>query len=385
MTFAHPHILLGLAALAIPVLVHLLGRKRARRVVLPTAQFAEGALHSARGGRWLRRLVLWGLRTGAVALAVLALAGPRFGAASARDAAEEVAPPAAETPPAKPPLVERSRATPAARTIRVLVVDAARADKGVPRAADFLAAAFVGEDPMTPKRAARAPAAEVGEAMLKDVDVVLWVGPDAPPSAKAAREFVERGGGLVWVPADATPPASALADLLSADVASAEDPADGVTLDPGGYLSCLLGAFEGGSSGDLRNPVFKRRLALTLRPGAEAVRFMDGRPAIVSRTQGAGRAVALAFGPGRAWGDLATRPEFVVLAHSLVEGVVPHADRVKGTLAADRAKVVAPGEGHPPAPAPAKPASDLVAWLAAALVLVVAVESLASGRMSVRK
>ena len=201
---------------------------------------------------------------------------------------------------------------------------------------------------------------------------------------RPAREFVERGGGLVWVPADATPPASALADLLGADVASAEDPADGATLDPGGYLSDLLGAFEGGSSGDLRNPVFRRRLKLTLRTGAEAVRFMDGWPAIVSRTQGAGRAVALAFGPGRAWGDLATRPEFVVLAHSLVEGVVPHVERVKEASAADRAKDVAPGEGRPPAPAPAKPASDLVAWLAAALVLVVAAESLASGRMSVR-
>jgi hypothetical protein len=376
--------LLGLAALAIPVLVHLLGRKRARRVVLPTAQFADGARQSVRGGRWLRRFVLMALRMAAVALAVLALAEPRFGAASARDAAQEVAPPVVAPPPAKAPVSERPRAPSVAPTIRVLVVDAARAEQEAPRSADFLAAAFAGEDPMVPKKVLRVSAADVSQAALKGIDAVLWVGPDAPPSPSAARGFVERGGGLVWFPADAGPPAAALADLLGADVAAAEDAADGVTLDPGGYLSDLLGAFESGSSGDLRQPVFKRRLALTLRPGAASIRFLDGRPAIVSRTQGAGRTVTLAFGPGRAWGDLATRPELVVLAHSLVEGVVPRPDRVKGAVAADRVRVAATAQDASAKPAPDKPASETIAWLAAALVLIVAAEGLVAGRLSMR-
>ena len=71
------------------------------------------------------------------------------------------------------------------------------------------------------------------------------------------------------------------------------------------------------------------------REGIPAVRFADGRPAIVSRAFGRGRVVAFGVGPGEEWGDLGARPEFVVLMHSLVEALAPsgsprQANRVMG-------------------------------------------------------
>jgi len=81
MTFAHPSLLLGLAALAIPLAIHFLSRRRARKVFLPTARFAEGAHQAMRGRQRLKQLALLALRTAAVALLVLAVAGPRLGGA----------------------------------------------------------------------------------------------------------------------------------------------------------------------------------------------------------------------------------------------------------------------------------------------------------------
>ena len=84
MTFANRAILVGLLALGIPLAIHLLGRRRARKVVLPTARFAEGAHASSRGRLWLKRVALLALRLAIVALLVLALAGPRIGGAGGR-------------------------------------------------------------------------------------------------------------------------------------------------------------------------------------------------------------------------------------------------------------------------------------------------------------
>ncbi|MEA3367981.1 MAG: BatA domain-containing protein, partial [Planctomycetota bacterium] len=83
MTFTDRAILVGLVALVIPLLLHLLGRRRARKVELPTARFAEGAHASTRGRLWVKRLGLLALRLAAVALVVLALAGPHVGGGSA--------------------------------------------------------------------------------------------------------------------------------------------------------------------------------------------------------------------------------------------------------------------------------------------------------------
>ena len=43
MIFQHPIAWLGLAAIAVPILVHLLGRRRARRVKFPTLRFVPAS------------------------------------------------------------------------------------------------------------------------------------------------------------------------------------------------------------------------------------------------------------------------------------------------------------------------------------------------------
>jgi hypothetical protein len=165
--------------------------------------------------------------------------------------------------------------------------------------------------------------------------VVFWIGSPSVDRAELLKKYVEGGGAVVWMPADAKAPGAELTGLLGAEIGDAEAAGDGVTLDPGGYASDLLGAFEGGTAADIAKPVFRSRLVLAPREGVPAVRFADGRPAIVSRAFGRGRVVACGVGPGEEWGDLGARPEFVVLMHSLVEALAPsgsprQANRVMG-------------------------------------------------------
>ncbi len=534
MTFTDVSMLAGLAALAIPLAIHLLGRRRARRMMLPTARFAEGAHQARRGLLWLKRAGLLALRLAAVALLVVALAGPRIGGAgspgeagawavcldtspsmatlekgvsrytAAREAAlgllgrlgedeqvllvrcgekalrgtpERLRAALAEDVPSgwydepmgslisravaglpqgKARLLVLTDATPwalrdlgagefrdapagvllvpvgsdvanarldlpriavvetpeglrlslevdvapaesargatvrmaldggtetfsaqaaaghgrvrflvpvsgagpwqgrvwldgadalamdnerfftavAPVAARVLVVNGAEGAEKVP-AAVHIASAFAGQDPLMPKEARKVDAGRVEAKDLAASDVVFWVGVCGPSASGWLREYVEKGGSLVWIPAGASGPGAELAGLAGAEIGDAEAAGDGVTLDPGGYASDLLGAFEGGTAADLAKPVFRSRLVLAAREGIPAVRFTDGRPAIVLRAFGNGRMVAFGVGPGEEWGDLGARPEFVVLMHSLVEAFAPsgsprQANRVMG-------------------------------------------------------
>lgn len=103
-------------------------------------------------------------------------------------------------------------------------------------------------------------------------------------------------------------------------------------MDPAGYASDLLAAFEGGTSGDLGAAILRQRLPLGATQGT-AVRFRDGWPAIQSRREGKGRVVVLALGPSPAWGDLASRAEWVVLVHSLAETLAPRGPQVANLTA----------------------------------------------------
>ncbi|HUS45430.1 MAG TPA: BatA and WFA domain-containing protein [Phycisphaerae bacterium] len=206
--------------------------------------------------------------------------------------------------------------------IRVLIVDAAHAENEPVGAADLVAAAFPGLPPAA-KKVTRAQSDAVDEAALGQTDVVLWIGPQAGPSFDAVERFVRGGGALIWLPANAEEPEEKLAELLGAEVDGVETAADGATINPGGYASDLLAAFEGGAAADLAGPVFTQRLVLKPRRGSASIHFTDGRTAVVSQTRGRGRTVALAVGPGKTWGNLAARPEFVVLMHSLVEALAP--------------------------------------------------------------
>jgi hypothetical protein len=326
---------------------------------------------------------------------------------------------------------------------RVLVVDAAAEKESPVAAAFFVAAAFPkGADGAPPATLTDAAKADAGA--LKQADAVFWVGSKAAPDPEALERFVADGGGLLWVPAEAKGPDAPMAALLGAAFGPAEDVPAGVTIDPGGYESRLLAAFEGGTGADVSRPVFRRRLALEARGGTAAIRFMDGRPAILARQVGAGRAIALAAGPGRDWGDLATRPEFVVLVHSLVESfsaaerdrnlvhgnipassliaensllfpgnwrlgefpdvpslperdrvlysvnedpdktadLVPHVDRLTAAFRADRVQVFDPSQLPARKAVTGRDAGDAAVWVVLVLAAALAAEALLAGRQS---
>ncbi len=76
LSLSHPGLLWGLAAIAIPVLVHLLLRPRPRRLRFPALPLMRAALTSGRRAGRMRHVFLLMLRSSALALAVLLLAGP---------------------------------------------------------------------------------------------------------------------------------------------------------------------------------------------------------------------------------------------------------------------------------------------------------------------
>src|SRR2546427_10073008 len=78
MSFLSPFVLLGLGALAIPVLVHLIQRERKRVVEFPSLMFVRRIPYQSVRRRRIRHWALLMLRAAAVALIVLAFARPFF-------------------------------------------------------------------------------------------------------------------------------------------------------------------------------------------------------------------------------------------------------------------------------------------------------------------
>jgi hypothetical protein len=381
MNVADRAMLVALVALAIPLVIHLLYRRRARHVVFPTARFAERAHLASMGRMWLKRAVLLGLRMAVVGLLVLALAGPRLGGSALEKqpaSASAVSSTSETRPPAKAVL----------RPIRILVVDAAGEAEARVRSADLVVAAFAGPEATAPKQVARRRADEADPTTLAERDVVFWVGGQSPKDVRPLEEFVARGGGLVWIPAEMAPaPESALVAILGIRFEGIDSAAEGVTIDPAAYSSDLVAAFEGGTSGDLSAPVFRHRLLLGLSP-MQGIRFRDGRWAIVERRAADGRIVVLAVGPAPYWGDLAGRPEFVVLVHGLAEALRPAAlsalarqARRGLTAAAAMEKPAALPSSAAPA-VPTRGGADLAGWLILALAVVVAGESVLAALQS---
>ncbi len=74
--FAQPALLFGLAAVAVPVLIHLLLRPRPRRVRFPALALLRGSLESGQRARRTHNLALLLVRAACLALAALLLAGP---------------------------------------------------------------------------------------------------------------------------------------------------------------------------------------------------------------------------------------------------------------------------------------------------------------------
>jgi hypothetical protein len=86
MIWRNPMAWLGLAAVAVPVLVHLLARRTTRRVTFPTLQFIDPARLAPARRRRLTDLALLCVRIGIVVAAVAALAQPWVLTAGRQDA-----------------------------------------------------------------------------------------------------------------------------------------------------------------------------------------------------------------------------------------------------------------------------------------------------------
>ena len=78
MGFVTPFILAGLAALAIPVLIHLIQRERKRVVEFPSLMFLRRIPYQSVRRRRIRDWALLAMRLAALALIVLAFARPFF-------------------------------------------------------------------------------------------------------------------------------------------------------------------------------------------------------------------------------------------------------------------------------------------------------------------
>jgi len=80
MTFLHVWALaVGVPAVVLPVVIHLLTRPRPTRMPLSTLRFVREAIRQRRARHWLRDLVILALRAAAVLLLALALARPQWG------------------------------------------------------------------------------------------------------------------------------------------------------------------------------------------------------------------------------------------------------------------------------------------------------------------
>src|ERR671935_2441464 len=83
MSFLNPFFLLGLAALAVPVLVHLVRRTRARKVQFPALVFVRQVPQRTIRRRTLQNILLLLLRCLAILLIVIAFTRPFFSGGSA--------------------------------------------------------------------------------------------------------------------------------------------------------------------------------------------------------------------------------------------------------------------------------------------------------------
>src|SRR5438445_6749885 len=94
MSFLSPALLLGLAALAIPVIIHLIQREKKRVVEFPSLMFLRRIPYQSVRRRRIRHWALLMLRLAALALIVAAFARPFFRrntlAAAAQQSAREV-------------------------------------------------------------------------------------------------------------------------------------------------------------------------------------------------------------------------------------------------------------------------------------------------------
>src|SRR5471032_683440 len=78
MQFVHPFFLLGLSAIAVPVVIHLVYKIKARQVDFPTIRFLREVDRKVARRQKLQELLLLLLRCLTLFLLIMALAGPAW-------------------------------------------------------------------------------------------------------------------------------------------------------------------------------------------------------------------------------------------------------------------------------------------------------------------
>ena len=78
MTFLNATLLLGALAAAIPIALHLLGRKEPRRIPFPATRFLKQRLQSQRRTLQVKRWTLLAMRAALLLLIALALSQPQI-------------------------------------------------------------------------------------------------------------------------------------------------------------------------------------------------------------------------------------------------------------------------------------------------------------------
>jgi len=173
---------------------------------------------------------------------------------------------------------------------------------------------------------------DIGSLRLEDFDVVVLAGPSSIGSGPASRlrAFVEKGGGLLAFPSARG--ASNAGALVAAGVLPASygarrtaSVADAATLDGTTASHPALALFRRSEESDIGSA----RLTTTYALGAAAagradraprvaMRFADGRPAIIDAQLGRGRVVQCGFTAGSDGGDLPLKAAYVPRGHQLV-------------------------------------------------------------------
>jgi hypothetical protein len=172
-------------------------------------------------------------------------------------------------------------------------------------------------------RANRLEPEAVDGAALAGVDVVLLVGPSRlGTQAWPALERWVRAGGVLWIVPGPGRGESPEASWLPARIGEAE------ALDPAGRLGeagtqlPLLEPFADPANPPLSAVRVRRRLAVGT-PAADAevvLTYVDGAPAVLKRSVGAGSALLWTFSPDRSWSNLGVLGgQLVVLAQRAVE------------------------------------------------------------------
>lgn len=172
--------------------------------------------------------------------------------------------------------------------------------------------------------------ATLTDADLRSADVVVLNDVQVDDGIAARlRRFVTAGGGVLVA---AGPHASwpvAEKDLLPALPASAVDRSSGPPLRLGAleYSHPVFELFRAPRSGDFSSPRFYSYRAVDPPSAAALARYDDGAVALAEKKTGAGRVLLWTSTLDLGWNDLALKPVYLPLVHTMTKYLAAYADR----------------------------------------------------------